>query len=355
MSSKKSIEEKEVEVTKVEIDKDVLNNLLKKLEDLEKKVTTKTIEEPLIQNKNSRFKSPLIPNKKVLIVPIKRSGNAFINDGDQATMLRGTGKGIICPIDKNTGRLHDPLEKWEREYLEDVLKLDLNINSTDAKGYYNCFYTKRESIIILKKEGRTIESATKSLDLSKPFDYLLYKICLASPRVAKKWSDRHNPAYEFVLKDIDAELVEEIAHNEKEDKVLEYLLEIKYNKKALFDLLRLYGNTLVTRQKVTIDNTVEFMYNELKKVTKSVKGIRDLYNIITLADTSPQRLQMMIFVEDALASGSLERYGADIRMPGGNSLGYNVDEVIRFLEQPENQAIKMKMAKDIENFLSSRK
>ena len=354
MSTKKAVEE--IEVNKVEVDKDVLTNLLKKLEDLESKVTSskQTIELP-IQNKESKFKSPLIPGKKVLIVPIKRSGNAFINDADQATMLRGTGKGIICPIDKHTGRLVDPLEKWEKDYLEDVLKVDLNISSVDSYGYYNCFYTKIESIIKLKKEGLTIESATKSLDLGKPFDYLLYKICLINPRVAKKWQDRNNPNYEFVLKDVDAELIEDIEHNDKEDKVISYLLEIKSNKKALYDLLRLYGNTIPSRAKVTLDNTVEFMYNELKKITKSIKGIRDLYNIISLADTSPHKLQMMIFIEDALACGALERYGVDIRMIGGNSIGHSISEAIQFMELPENQAIRMKMGKDIEKFLTSRK
>lgn len=356
MSTKKQVEE--LVSNKIEIDESTLTNLLKKLQDLESKINAST-KEVTNDLKNipttSKFKSPLMPGKKVQIVPIKKSGNAFINDADQATMLRGTGKGIMCPLDSKIFRLIDPLEQWEKEYLEDVLKINLNVNSTNDKGEYNSFYTKPESRIILKKNGSTIESATRLLDLGNPFDYLLYKICLISPRVANKWQDRFNLKYEFVLKDIDAELVEEVAHNDKEDKVLEYLLEIKSNKKALFDLLRLYGNTQSTRIKVTLDNTVEFMYNELKKVTKSIKGVRDLYNIISLADVSPQRLQMMVFIEDALACGSLERHGVDIRMPGGNSVGHSINEAINFMELPENQAIRMKITKDIEKYLTSRK
>ena len=273
---------------------------------------------------------------------------------DEATMLKGTSRHIMLPVDRKTGLLVDPLETWEKDYLEEVLGLNLNIYSKDANGYYNCFYTNpRTSGLTFSKEGTKLETASMTLDLGNPLEFLKYKIAMAHPKVASKWSERSDIRKEFVVTDNASELAEDTAHNDKEDEVLAYLLQIKTNKKALFDLIRLYGTSTKNKLRASKDANVEYLYNELKKESKTLKGIRALYDIITMQKSSPRKLNTMILIEDGITCGELERRGNEIRLPSGAVIGYNITEAIAFLEDIENQTNRLKLQTKVNQFNES--
>jgi hypothetical protein len=299
-------------------------------------------------------KSCLIPGKKIQILPINKGATNFISDPDQATMLRGAGKSLRLPIDKTTGNYVDPLTPEEKEYLEDVLGVNLNIFSKDNLGYNNSFYSDKKAVLKFKKKGFKLITATITLDLGKPYDYLLYKIALANSRVAKTWADRINPNFDFVIKDEGSELAEEMALNKKEDVVIKYLYSIENNHKALYDLIRLYGIHGTKGVKVNKTSSSEWLYNELKKVTKTAKGIRDLYNIISTIESTPTKLFDMVLIQDALECGILQRNGLEVRLRGGEIIAHSLEDAISYLNQLENKNTKLRVSQEVEKFLNNK-
>lgn len=320
--------------------------LLKRLEELESKLNKQnTVEEIPVQKEIKR--SPLI-NKIVILEPIDKGTSSVIPfDSSQATMLTGTNRSIILPID-SLGRLADPLEPWERKFLEDITGLNLDIYSED------CFYKSRKAVIKFKRRGRHLDSAAIALDLNDPLQYILYKIALKSPEVAKKWEDRKSPLYNYVIRDNDAQLAEDIAYNEKDDAVLEYLLSIKNNKKALFNLLRLYGNNDSLPVKISQDKSLEWLYNELRKISKTKKGVRILFNIISINDKAPNRMANMILVEDGVLCGAIEKIGKKYMKPGGDIIGNDITEACQYLENPENRTDRMFIEDKIEKYFKDK-
>lgn len=356
--AKEIIKEEEKSLNSTEL---LINELFKKINNLEEEVKlnkeNKVRHSDNIWNNtqlSSSKKSCLIPGKKIQILPINKGGTNFIADAEQSTMLRGTSKSLRLPIDQTTGNYVDPLTIEEREYLEDVLGVNLNIFSKDDLGYNNSFYSDKKAVIKFKKKGFKLITATITLDLGKPYDYLLYKIALTNSRVGKTWADRVNPKYDFVIKDEGSELAEEMALNKKEDIVIKYLYSIENNHKALYDLIRLYGIHGTRNVKVNKTSSSEWLYNELKKVTKTAKGIRDLYNIVSISNESPVKLYDMVLIQDALECGILQRNGLEVRLRGGEIIAHSLEDAISYLNQLENKNTKLRVSQEVEKFLNNK-
>ena len=226
----------------------------------------------------SKNKSCLL-DKIVQIVPIEKAGNTWIKnkfgavDVSEATMMTGASKSIRIPINGNTGRLIDPLTSEEREFLEEELKEDLNINKKEDN-----FWLHKDRAVKLHKTSRDLKSATVELNLLRAYDFIMYKIALASPRVAKSWDERFNRAeYEFVIKDLNAEFVENKSFIDKQDFVLEFLLKHKSNREKLRGLLRIYGGTENIPRGISEDSKTDFIYNELRNLSREKKSVKSLY------------------------------------------------------------------------------
>ena len=326
----------------------MLEKLMAKIADLEAKLNSTPVKAEPVYNTTSK-RSPLQPGKKVELIPINKGVTTLIRENsEEASMLHGTSRTICVPIDNKMFRLIDPLEAWEKEFLQEVLGLNLNIYSKDTNGVYDCFYAKSEAKIKFTKTTKKLESATVKLDLGDPYDYLRYKIALSSPEVAKSWADRKNPSYNYVVKDIDAEFNEQFSVLNKEDTVIAYLLSITKNRKALFDLLRLYGYNAV---KITKTHSADFLYNELRNISKTTKGINALYKIISLAEKNPRELEMQVFIEDAVSSGALIKRGSQYSLEGGEIIGIDKQAAISFLEDVMNQSVRLRINAEIENYL----
>ncbi len=69
------------------------------------------------------------------------------------------------------------------------MKIDLNHLTPEPEKN---FWASSKSKLQFRKTTRNIESATVTLDLSRPYDYLLYKMALVNPRVANTWADRYD-------------------------------------------------------------------------------------------------------------------------------------------------------------------
>jgi len=286
-------------------------------------------------NTTDSVSSPL-KNKIIKIAPIEKKGNDSIKDPSEATMLTRSSRSIVTPIDQR-GVIIQPLEDWERAYFEKVLKIDLNHLEKDP---YKNFWASKQATLFFRKTTRNINSATLFLDLSKPYDYILYKIALISPRIANSWSERYQRGeYSFVIIDDNDRREEEIAYNSIEDYVLEKILANKHSKKYLFDILRLYGSNKLTKA-ITVKTPVEVLYNEIKKLARNKKDVRGLYGVMKM---DKKDFDFTVFVEDAISYGFIEIRGNEYTLKGGQTIAYSKEEAITYFKNPENQSIKLQI------------
>lgn len=329
------------------------DELLKRIEALEKQnkellaksQAPKT--ETITPVKESKLRSPLI-NKKVIIELIESPETSLHKDKHQATLLTGAAKSFAVPINQY-GYLVDPLEEWERKYLEDVLGVNLNVRTLNTKDNPEAnFWTSRRGMVVLRKNAKDIKSASITLNLNDPYQFILYKVALVCPRVAKTWKERYDRPgeYEFVIKDGEVEFVEELDNLSRETAVIDYLLANKNSKKKLFDLIRLYGIERVANQ-IKFTSSLEFMFNELWKVTKKPGQIEKLYSIIKLGEKD---VSSRVFLADAVTVGLIEKRGTEYRLIGGDKIGNNEEEAINFIEDPRNQSTKLRIQMKIEQF-----
>ena len=282
--------------------------------------------------------SPLI-DKKVILMPVQNNNvSAMFKDAKyENNMMTGTTRTIKVPIDKNSGTFIEPLTEEEKEYFEDRLGLVFDIYKDPSK----CYWAFSKAKLKLRKVGKGVESAAIVLDLNNPFDYLHYKMCLVNNRVANNWSERIHPEIEFVLKDIDAEYIEELDFTKVETEVLEYLIKNKSNYKALYDFSRLFGLEGFTSKKPVNGSTTDWLYTELMRSARDKKNIALMSNILKL---NPKVMSLKIFVEDAIDAAAILRRGSKYTIEGVDADFYSVDELTAFLEEKKNQDIKLRIA-----------
>ena len=131
-----------------------------------------------------------LPNKIIRIRPVMRKHSLSIFGKDpeivksNQIMLTGVSKSLILPVDSRNGRLIDPFRSIEeREYLEKKIGYNLDINKTDDDNFL------AKCRITISKQTDDIEAAYHELDLSNPYDYILYLIALVNPEVSKYKTD----------------------------------------------------------------------------------------------------------------------------------------------------------------------
>jgi len=307
----------------------------------------------------SKFKSCLQPGITVTISVINRGAIRTIidntDDKSMGSMLKGTTKTICLPLEEKIYRLVDPLTIEEKAFLEDATGLNLNVNSKTGIGKeatFNNFYVTRAAKLKFKKTSDRLDSADLVLDLGDPIHYILYKIALKSPEVAKRWEDRFDPKYTFVIKDSGAMLGEKITKSEKSDTVFGFLLANKTKKKSLLNILRLYGAGNYLPIKVSYNKPTEWLYIKLKEIIEDINGLNAIYNII---NTDEGKFNDLVLIQDAIDCGAIEKHGREYKEGDSKQLlGQSANEVIVFLSKAENQSSKMYINNKVQTYLQDK-
>lgn len=296
--------------------------------------------------------NPLREGKKITLSIIQRNSSSLYKDPSMGTLSTRAAKSFVVPLD-SIGNLVNPLNENEQAFFEDLLGLDLNpyIISTPDNPKANFWVNNKATRVILRKQTKNLSSADRILDLSKPYDYIAWKIALINPRVANSWKERNDTLeYEFVLKDGEVQLNDELEFTQIEDKVNEYLLKHKGSKKKLFDLLRLYGVENLAKE-IKYDSPTEWLYNELRKLARRTKDIKKLHALIDLGETD---VYMKVLIADAVTAGILDKRPHEYRLMGGESLGSNESDIISYLQEPKNQSLKKSFELQIEEYYKSK-
>lgn len=288
-------------------------------------------------SKEEKLVNPLL-QKKVTLSIIERKASSIYKDDSMSTLAVGAAKSFVVPMDQN-GNLKNPLSPSEQAYFEDLLGLDLSPykRSTKDNPRANFWARQKGTRIVLRKKTPNLASADKILDLSDPYDFIAWKIALLSPRVANTWQEKNETLeYEFVLKDGEVKLEDELKFTDMEDVVSEYLLKNKTSKKKLFDLLRLYGVSNIIKQ-ASFNSSTEWLYNELRKIARRKKDLEKLYNLLKLGEKD---VYMKVLLADAVTIGLVDKRPYEYRMKDGERIGGTEVEAISYLEDPKNQSTK---------------
>lgn len=121
-----------------------------------------------------------LPDTKVHVKPILRSGR-WLPDGHSGSfMYDHTSITIQLPLDKDTGRLKNPLTDQEKEFFETHPDLDMEAGDLSPHKKKDNFWHNFR--VVIRKSDNIVNDDTilMTLDLHDPIQYLQYKVLLAN-------------------------------------------------------------------------------------------------------------------------------------------------------------------------------
>jgi len=230
--------------------------------------------------------------------------------------------------DSNTGKYATGLSEKEAKEYGKLLGLDLSdtFNPNEPHPYWS---TKPAQ---LKFPNKTLV-----FDITKPVDFIKVKNYKASPFVAnseKEFQEGKWPLATHILYD-ESEHVEMEAHKISKKKEA-YLLVDKLSKEQKVAIIQIILDTSVRKQ------SNEFIEVKLAEI---IEGDY-LNDFLKYAKADKSYLSIKGMVIEALYKNVLTKEGAGIHYMG-DILGHNVDDVVEYFTNPQNQEIKARILEKI--------
>lgn len=280
-----------------------------------------------------------LPKVKVIVKPILRDG-VWLDKGHSGNwQYDNCFFGITVPLDKNTGYLKEVLTKEEREFFESP-ESGLSFKQGDLAA------TKREGnfwknyTIPIQKPEAIVKDETElfSLDLSKPFDYIKYKVMLANTsvsggHVAPSWGERFNSGtYKIALVQDKETLTDIVSKSEKRQEAYKYLGVLQKSTEDMYDCLSIYWLNSKSYNQPPKDSTKDFYTGEIEKIIQS--DLDGFVAIVRDKDNYPIKVLIHKAVRLNVVSFSIsEGFVTKDRIPLGLTLG----DAVSFLKNPKNQ------------------
>ena len=136
-----------------------------------------------------------LPNTKVRVKPILRSGKWLPLGHSGSFMYDHTAIGLQVPIVKNTGRLKNPLTVEEQKFFENEAGLDLEKGGLNPYKKSDNFWHNFKVYVRKSDSIVTDKTVLLTLDLSDRIQYLQYKVLMVNTQpdgglVAPSWEKR---------------------------------------------------------------------------------------------------------------------------------------------------------------------
>ena len=277
-----------------------------------------------------------LPNKKVLVVPVRRKGRWLPDNHEASFLFKHSYFQVVVPKDGRTGELRDPLTPAERAYFENKAS-GLALNSGDLStlkkddNFWTNFRVKLDKNVL-------------QLDLSKPMDYLRYKVLLVNgeivaPSSAEKYT---KGTYRFAIVEEDYQHEERVKAASEKKTAYKFFGKIDNSPTKMKDFLNVYYTQKPGGKQVPPNAKKEFLIAEIEKL---IEG--DLLGFLKLADDKDYDKKVLIFT--AQRAGALVREGMTFKIPDGAVIGDNLQEVITFFDNPANSEEVIKIKARIDN------
>ena len=290
-----------------------------------------------------------LPNTKVHVKPILRSGR-WLPDGHSGSfMYDHTMLKLVVPIDKRTGRLRDPLTPEERTFFENSAGLDLEPGDLNP-------YKKKDNfwhgfIVLIRKSDDIVTEKTvlMTLDLSNPIDYLNYKVMMANSApdggvVAPTWEKRlGSGTYRIALQHDGKQHTEKVKKADSMKKAYKYLSNIDSSSEKMFDFLTIYYLENAKSKRPSEDSSKDFYYSEIQDLIDN-----DLDGVCIIIDDT-ENYDYKLIIHRGLKIGALRFIGSgNIETVDGVPVGKSLFQAIQWLKDDKNQDEYLRLKNQID-------
>ena len=290
-----------------------------------------------------------LPNEKVLVKPILRSGK-WLPDGHSGSfMYDHTSITIQVPIDKDTGRLKDPLTPEEREFFETEAGLDLEEGALNPyKKKDNFWYEFR---VVLRKSDDIVTDKTvlMTLNLNDPIQYLQYKVLMLNSQpdgglIAPSWDQRlMSGTYRIALQREGQQHIEKVKKADSMKKAYKYLSKIDSSSEAMYDFLTIYYLENAKGKRPSEKSTKDFYYSEIQDLIDS-----DLAGVCIIIDDT-DNYDYKLLVHRGLKAGALKMVaGGNIETLDGIPVGKSLHQCIQWLKDDKHQDEYLRLKNQID-------
>lgn len=295
----------------------------------------------------------VLPKRKVYIKPVIWMSNwvsmlggkghsiAWKNDNTKVTFL--------IPIDSNTNALVEPLTIAERKYFESErcplgfktgdLLANQFVTDTRQNKILKSYWTKATFTINKSKGVIDEDTILATLDLNNPKDYLSYAILranvgtLVAPDAERRY---HNGRYLIYLVD---EGEDDAIRATKADRIAEayaHFTTISNQSFKMRELLTVAYLDNKSKIRPSDDASQEWLKSECNKLIQHDYGK-------TYLDVIKNNFEGKAFLFKCLEAGAIKLRRDGLATNDGTWLGANLDQSVRYLADPKNQEMMLKL------------
>ena len=301
-----------------------------------------------VETAKAKVKVFTLPTGKVLVKPILRTGK-WLPDGHSGSfMYDHTSLKLQVPMDKNTGRLKDPLTPEERTFFETDAGLDLEKGALNPYREKNNYWHR--FIVSIRKTDDVVSDKTvlMELNLNNPMDYISYKVLLLNSApdgglVAPSWEKRlHSGTYRIALQHEGQQHTDKIKKADLMKKAYKYLSKIDSSSETMFDFLTIYYLENAKSKRPSVDSDKDFYYSELQDLIDN-----DLAGVCEIIDDT-DNYDYKLMVHRGLKVNALKFTGSNIETIDGIPLGKSLYQAIQWLKDDKHQDEYLRLKNQIE-------
>ena len=279
-----------------------------------------------------------LPNIKVHVKPILRSGK-WLPDGHSGSfMYDHTALGLQVPIDRQTGRLKNPLTPEEMTFFEHDAGLDLEKGDLNPYKKKDNFWEDFKISIRKSDDIVTDKTVLMTLDLSDPLQYLQYKVLMTNSAanggmVAPSWQDRlESGTYRVALVHEGQQNVEKVKRGDMMKKAYKYVSKIDSSSEDMFDFLTIYFLEASKSKRPSDDWDKDTLFSEIQDLIDN-----DLNGVIKIIDDA-KNYDYKLLVHRGLKVGALVmRNGNKIETVDGIPVGTGLTQAIQWFKDDRHQ------------------
>lgn len=322
-----------------------------------KKAINKEIEE----NKEITFE---FPKRKIKIEIIDRVVSPIIKDdqGSEGVRMAGTTLSFGLPT-TNLGfvdpfAIYAKMEGQGHEFAKAVrLKLEESLNLKKGalitslptpEQIDESIWCKPSFKIVLRKRTRDLSSATITLDLSQPVDFLKYLVALGSDKCSNSYGERFNAmTYLATVRDdsIDREIELTLQEKRSEANARIYMLKKEGEKNnnnsklfALYGLLELNVKQFTPSRRLNSSSHIGDIFSEL---ISALEKPTTLGKLLEYSEYSDSLLDEYFTFFRGKEHGAVKLIQGRWLDNKGRSIGTSVQEVIDWFNKEENAGLKL--------------
>ena len=176
-----------------------------------------------------------------------------------------------------------------------------------------------------------LRNEVKVLDLSKPEEYIIYKVLLTNdgtiaPSEAEKFG---KGTYKFAIVEEGYQNIEKVKSAGSKMEAYKFFGKIESSPTKMKEFLNVYYTQKPGGKSVPSNAKQEFLIAEIEKVIEV-----DLSGFLTLANDKEFEKKVLIY--SGLKFKAILREGMNYKTPEGTIMGVNLQEAIAFLDNPSN-------------------